>query len=202
MRDIGRGIAGTIDSVMTAENTPAHVQISRAGEAIASASARDLGRATGSIVGNTALLAAPIAAAGKLDAIRSLRAAELRPTFEPPQIGWVKENLGKDSAAKRYNDAATGARPGHAPTLTRTMPDGSKRSVKFDGVEAGYVIDRKYKVVTAPNARAQLLRQSEVLAQNRLIGTWEVPNQKQLIKAQRFLQRMNVKNIKMRIVKP
>ncbi|MCW2383194.1 hypothetical protein M2338_002759 [Sphingobium sp. B2D3B] len=53
-------------------------------------------------------------------------------------------------------DAASGARPGQAPTLMRTMPDGSRRLVKFDGVQGDYVIDRKFRVVNRPRARAQL----------------------------------------------
>lgn len=55
------------------------------------------------------------------------------------------------------------------------MPDGSKRSVKFDGVQGDYMTDRKWKITDAPHGRAQVLRQSEVLAQHRLIGLWQVP---------------------------
>ena len=44
---------------------------------------------------------------------------------------------------KAYNATATGARPGLVPTLTRTLLDGSKRSVKFDGVQGDTLIDRK-----------------------------------------------------------
>lgn len=84
----------------------------------------------------------------------------------------------------------------------RTMPDGSKRPVKFDGIQGEYVIDRKWGVRDAPRARAQLLRQSQVLAQHRLIGTWEVPTQVQMIKALKLQKKMNVTNIKVRVVKP
>jgi hypothetical protein len=49
------------------------------------------------------------------------------------------------------------------------MADGSKRPVKFDGIQGDYVIDRKWKVIDAPHARAQLLCQSQVLAEHRLI---------------------------------
>jgi len=84
----------------------------------------------------------------------------------------------------------------------RTMPDGSKRPVKFDGVEREYVIDRKFQVVDRPRARAQVLRQSEALAHNRLIGTWEVPTPVQRAKALKLLKDMNVTNIKVRVVKP
>jgi hypothetical protein len=66
---------------------------------------------------------------------------------------------------------------------------GSKRPVKFDGIQGDYVIDRKWKVVDAPHARAQLLRQSEVLAEHRLIGTWEVPTPAQKAKALKLFKR-------------
>lgn len=86
--------------------------------------------------------------------------------------------------------------------MMRTMPDGSKRPVKFDGVQGEYLIDRKCAIKDLPRARAQLMRQSEVLAQHRLIGVWEVPNQAQKIKAIKMLKKMNVTNIKIRVVKP
>ena len=83
-----------------------------------------------------------------------------------------------------------------------TMPDGSKRPVKFDGRQGEYVIDRKWGVRDAPHARAQLLRQSQVLAQHRLIGTWEVPTPVQRAKAVKLLKKMKVTNIKVRVIKP
>jgi hypothetical protein len=190
-----------IDKAIAAEDTPARIQVLRAADAVANASARDIGRATGSAVGNVALAAVPGAALGKVSALRRVRRAASLESYEPLQIGWVKENLGPDKAWTRYNDAATGARPGQAPALMRTMPDGSKRPVKFDGIEGEYLIDRKFKVVNAPRARAQLLRQAEVLAQHRLIGTWEVPTSVQRTKALKLLKQMNVTNIKVRVVK-
>lgn len=101
-----------------------------------------------------------------------------------------------------YNKAANGARPGLAPTPMRTLPDGSKRPVKFDGIQGDYVIDRKWRVIDAPRARAQLLRQSEVLAQHRLLATWEVPDAAQKAKALKLFKKMNVTNINVRVVKP
>lgn len=202
IRAAGRGIAGMVDTALAAEDVPARVQLSRAADAVANASARDVGRATGAIVGNVALTVAPGAALGKVAALRRVGEVVPRVNYDPPQIGWVKENLGRDSPAKHYNDTATGARPGQAPTLMRTMPDGSKRPVKFDGIQGEYVIDRKFTIVKRPRARAQLMRQSEVLAQNRLVGTWEVPDETQRIAALKLLRNMNVRNIKVRIVKP
>lgn len=202
VRNAGRGVAGMIDAAIAAEDTPARIQVSRAASAVANASARDIGRATGTVVGNVGLATAPGAALSKATALRRLRMARPRTTYDPPQIGWVKEMVRSDEPWKAYNDAATGAQPGRAPTLMRTMADGSKRPVKFDGIQGDYVIDRKWSVRDMPRARAQLLRQSQVLAEHRLIGTWEVPTPVQKIKALKLLKKMNVTNIHVKVVKP
>ncbi len=202
VRNAGRGIAGMIDTAIAAEDTPARAQLTRAAAAVDNASAREIGRATGSVAGNIALAVAPGAVLSKVSALRSVRMARPRTTYDPPQIGWVKETVTSNKPWKTYNDTAVGSRPGQAPTLIRTMPDSSKRPVKFDGIQGDYVIDRKWKIVTAPRARSQILRQSEVLAQHRLIGVWEVPTPVQKIKALKLLKRMNVTNIKVRVVKP
>ena len=202
VRNAGRGIAGMIDTAIAAEDTPARAQLTRAAAAVDNASAREIGRATGSVAGNIALAVAPGAVLSKVSALRSVRMARPRTTYDPPQIGWVKETVTSNKPWKTYNDTAVGSRPGQAPTLIRTMPDSSKRPVKFDGIQGDYVIDRKWKIVTAPRARSQILRQSEVLAQHRLIGVWEVPTPVQKIKALKLLKRMNVTNIEVRVVKP
>ena len=202
VRNAGRGIAGLIDAAIAAEDTPARIQASRAASAVADASARAIGRATGTVAGNVALTAAPGAALSKAAALRRLRTARPRTTFDPPQIGWVRETTKSEKPWKAYNDAATGAQPGRAPTLMRTMEDGSKRPVKFDGIRGDYVIDRKWKVVDAPHARAQLMRQSKVLAEHRLIGMWEVPTPVQKVKALKLLKKMGITNIHVKVVKP
>lgn len=202
VRNAGHNIAGMIDTAIAAEDTPAHVQVARAVQAVGNASARDIGRATGAVAGNVALAVVPGTALSKVSAVRRLRMAKPRPTYDPPQIGWVKETVTSDKPWKAYNDSATGSRPGRAPTLIRTMPDHSKRPVKFDGIQGDYVIDRKWKIVNAPRSRAQVVRQADVLAQHRLLGTWEVPTPAQKTKGLKLLKRMNVTNIKIRIVKP
>ena len=80
----------------------------------------------------------------------------------------------------------------------RTMADGSKRPVKFDGIQGDCVIDRKWSVVNSPRARAQILRQSQVLAEHRLIGTWEIPMPVQKLEA----LKLNITNIHVKVVKP
>ncbi|RXD02529.1 hypothetical protein EQZ23_18075 [Sphingomonas sp. UV9] len=191
-----------IDTAIAAEDTPAHIQASRAASAVANASARDIGRAAGKVAGNVALAVAPGAALSKAAALRRLPIATPRITFDPPQIGWVKEATKSEKPWKSYNDTAPGARAGQAPTLMRTMADGSKRPVKFDGIQGDYMIDRKWSVVNRPRARAQILRQSEVLAQHRLIGTWEVPTPVQKAKALKLLKQMSITNIHVKVVKP
>ncbi len=203
VRNAGRGIAGLIDGAVAAEDTPARVQISRAVDAATNASARDLGRATGAVAGNVALATAPGAGMTKVATANRLRSARPQAvTFKPPQVQWVKENLNSKAAWKPYNDSATGSRPGLAPALRRTMPDGSTRPVKFDGIEGDTLIDRKWSVSGRSRAQSQILRQSAVLAEHRLIGTWEVPTVEQRTKAIKLLQKMNVKNIKVKVVKP
>ncbi|WP_374128134.1 hypothetical protein [Sphingomonas sp. 28-62-11] len=197
------GIANTIDAAIAAEETPARVQVSRAARAIGNATPRDIGRAAGSVAGNLAVSAVPGTAVAKVAAARRLRMARPRPgPFPSPQIGWVRENLGRDSPAKRYNDSAPNARPGMAPTLMRTMADGSKRPVKFDGTLGEYMEDWKLKVVNAPRARAQVARQTQALEENGAIGTWVVPDEVQRAKALKLFKSMNIKNIKVRVAKP
>lgn len=201
-RNIGLGAAGLVDAAIAAENTPALTHIARARDTLAKASAREIGHATGSTAGNVALAVAPGAALSKAAALRRLRMTPPRPTFEPPQIGWVKENLNSTMDWKLYNDGTDGARPGFAPTLIRTLPNGSKRPVKFDGVRGDYLIDRKWSISRWPSMRAQLLRQSHVLAEHRLIGVLEVPNAKQKREALKLIMKMKIVNFHVRIVEP
>lgn len=202
IRETTDGIARMIDSAIAAEDTPAHVQLSRAAKAIGNASARDLGRATGSVAGNAAIMLAPEAAFSKFADMRAIRRAEARPQFPPPKVGWAKENFNRDTAWKRYNDGATGARAGYAPTLMRTLPDGTTRAVKFDGIDADWYIDRKMGVRDQRRFREQALRQSAALAEHRLIGIWEVPSPAVKAKALKILKKLDIKNIKVRIIEP
>ncbi|GAA4215695.1 hypothetical protein GCM10022253_10720 [Sphingomonas endophytica] len=184
IKDINSGVAAMIDGALAAEDTPAHVQVQRAASAVAHMSPHDLGHVVGSTVGDAASAVAPGAALSKVSRLRYLRTLRPHTVYESPKIKNMKENLGKEPAPwKDYNNGAEGAQPGFAPALMRTMPDGSMRPVKFDGIDGDYVIDRKWAVVNRPRARAQALRQSEVLAQHRLVGTWEVPDEIQKVKA-------------------
>lgn len=82
------------------------------------------------------------------------------------------------------------------------MPDGTKRLVKFDGVDGNVLIDRKVSIVTTSKAKDQALRQAEVLLQNGLTARWEVPNAAQQARAVKMLNELNINNISVRVVKP
>lgn len=202
IRETNAGVAAMLDSAIAAEDTPAYRQIARAGQAVASASARDLGRATGHAAGTVAIGAVTNTALSRVATLRRMKMARVYPAREPPSITWSKETLKKGLPSTLYNDAAPGARPGLAPALMRRMPDGTMRRVKFDGIDGEYMIDRKWKVVNLPNARAQILRQSKVLAQNGVHGMWEVPTAVQRVKAFQAIKKAKVANIKVRVVEP
>lgn len=122
-------------------------------------------------------------------------------------IRWVNENAGMGQAARMYNDSAPGARSsletrsGLAPAIDRTMPDGTSRPVKFDGLDGNIMVDRKISVVTTQKAKDQALRQSEALTQNGLTGRWEVSNEAQAVRARKMLSELGISNITVKVVR-
>ncbi|MBB3802143.1 filamentous hemagglutinin [Xanthomonas arboricola] len=124
------------------------------------------------------------------------------------KIVWVDEKASMSSKARDYNDSAPGARSNvetqasQAPSITRTMPDGTERPVKFDGVDADVLVDRKISVVTTPKAKDQALRQSQALSEQGLTGRWEVPTQAQANRAKKMFEELGINNITVEVVKP
>lgn len=122
------------------------------------------------------------------------------------KVKWVDENASMSSTAQSYNDSATGALSnpamlsGQAPALERTMPDGTVRTVKFDGLDGNVLIDRKVSVVTTNKAKDQALRQSEALSQKGLTARWEVPTEAQGTRAQKMFEQLGIKNITVKVV--
>lgn len=120
----------------------------------------------------------------------------------------VDENVSMRDEARDYNDSAEGARSNaetrksQAPAIERTLPDGSKRLVKFDGIEDNVMIDRKLAVVTTKKAKNQAKRQSEALEQNNLTGRWEVPDQTQANRAQKIFNELGITNITVKVTPP
>jgi hypothetical protein len=172
---------------------------------VANASAHDIGYGVGTIAGNIGLTIVPGAVAAKISAVRRAGAAAAN---GPPSVVWVDEFAGFKGVAKDYNDSAMGARSnvlthrGQVPALERTMPDGTTRLVKFDGVDGDAMIDRKWSIMTTRKAKNQALRQSEVLAQHGLTGIWEVPTRSQQTRARKMLSALSVTNIEVKVVKP
>lgn len=202
VQNVNHNIAGMVDSAIAAEDVPARIQVARAANAVASATPRQIGHAAGRATGEAALTFAPGAGVAKLAEIRYLRKLPLRVPFEPIEIKWVKETISSDKPWAIYNDGAPGARRGLAPVLMRTLPNGTKRAVKFDGIMGDWLIDRKWSVRDMPRARAQIMRQSAALTEHRMIGLWEVPNQAVKDKCLKIFAKMNVRNIHVRVVAP
>jgi len=218
LSNLENAAAGLVDAAIKAEDTPGYIQFERAKASVTHASARDWGYATGAVTGNVALAVAPGAIAAKIST--AVRVGEIETIIVPkgpPKITWVDETPTfsgpKRVQAKAYNDSATGARSsvltkkGQAPALERTMPDGTKRFVKFDGTDFdsiyGHVmIDRKWSIRTTGKIKNQALRQSKVLSQHNLIGFWEVPTALARNRALKLLRDLEISNIKVRIVKP
>jgi filamentous hemagglutinin len=122
------------------------------------------------------------------------------------KVTWVDENVGLNGAAKDYNDSATGARSntatrkGQVPAIQMLRGDGIIKVVKFDGLDENTLIDRKTAIVTTPKAINQAIRQSIALRQNGLQGRWEVPDERQRKRAEKFLNGLGITNIKVDIV--
>ncbi|WP_227791509.1 beta strand repeat-containing protein [Burkholderia sp. BE17] len=122
------------------------------------------------------------------------------------KIRWINENAAMNQRARDYNDSATGARSdsatqsGLAPALERTMPDGTTRLVKFDGVDGDVMVDRKVSVVTTSKSMDQAQRQSDALTQNGLTARWEVPTAQQATRAQNMLNKLGISNITVKVV--
>ncbi|WP_193557084.1 hypothetical protein, partial [Pseudomonas viridiflava] len=150
-------------------------------------------------------LAQLVKAEGEIGAKATGGAAGKADDLASTKVKWVDENAGMSSRARDYNDSATGARSnpatqsGQAPALERTMPDGSIRLVKFDGVDGEVLVDRKISVVTTSKSKDQALRQSDVLSQNGLTARWEVPTQAQANRAQKMFDELGIKNISVKV---
>ena len=75
--------------------------------------------------------------------------------------------------------------------------------VKFDGVEATRIIDRKLNVTTKSKQMRDLRRMAEALKQNpEFSGVIQVPNQAAARSAHRALDKAGVDNISVEIVDP
>lgn len=118
----------------------------------------------------------------------------------------VDENAHMSDEAREYQDSAEGARSnaetrkGQAPSLNRTLPDGKKRLVRFDGVDDKVMIDRKISIYTTKKAKNAAKRQSQALAENNLKGRWEVPNQAEAKRAQKIFDELGITNISVKVV--
>lgn len=125
---------------------------------------------------------------------------------ESGKVRWVEENVSMSKSAHDYDDGAIGARSNPVtqrrlvPSIERTLPDGTKVPVKFDGIDGDVLIDRKRSITTFPKSKDQALRQSQALKENGLTGRWEVPNEAQARRARKMLEDLGITNISVKVV--
>ena len=141
----------------------------------------------------------------KVDAPSSNQAEEL--------ANWVDEggnlraggNPGMRPDAYEFQSGASGARSNplsgrsQAPYLEFTDDAGKVVGAKFDGVQGSELIDRKLNPVFSAKAVDQARRQSAVAKHYCLKAVWELPDQKALDAANRFLQSNNITGITTRL---
>jgi len=133
-------------------------------------------------------------------------AAQDFPDNKKEKVTWVDENATMKPDARQYQDCATGARCNvvtqrqQAPSIERTLEDGSKKVVRFDGLDGDILIDRKISVVTTSKAKEQALRQSQALKENGMTARWEVPTQTQANRAEKMFRELNIENITVKVI--
>lgn len=87
-------LAGLIDRAIAAEDTPASIQLARAGNRIRHTNPHEIGYITGSVTTGVAIGRVTATAASKISALRQARLPQrLRPAFAPIEYKWAKENL-------------------------------------------------------------------------------------------------------------
>jgi len=107
--------------------------------------------------------------------------------------------------AYRYQSGASGTRSNRltgrsqAPYLEFTDDGGNVVGAKFDGVNGAELIDRKLNPVFSPKAADQATRQAAVAQHYGLKAVWELPTQKAVDAANRFLQSNSVNGISVRL---
>lgn len=88
-----------------------------------------------------------------------------------------------------------------APQLSAVDSNGNIVTAKFDGVDArtGEMVDRKTNIVTTDKSLEEARRQSITAQKNGFGVRWEVPNAAFQARAQKFLSKNGIQNIKMAI---
>jgi RHS repeat-associated protein len=131
-----------------------------------------------------------------------------RASVTAPRIRWVDEPASIDSGIQAYQDGATGARYSTAtrrpsvPALEYQTKDGKAKLAKFDGIDGKVLIDRKRDVVFTDKSRNQAINQAAALRQNGLTGRWELPTKAAANRAQKLLNSLGIKNIRVEVEKP
>jgi hypothetical protein len=99
IKSTGRALAGGIDSILAAENTPARGQLSRAANSLSNASAYDLGYGAGNVAGNVVLLVAPELFAGRAGAAGRITTVDEMVVSHPLAGAFASEVVGMAATA-------------------------------------------------------------------------------------------------------
>ncbi len=124
----------------------------------------------------------------------------------PSNVRWIEDTPHMGPNARAYEDAASGAKSRVAsqrrqvPVLDRTLPNGTKAHVKFDGIEGSVLIDRKTAVTTFRKSKDQALHQSQALRENGYTGRWEVPSAREAERARKMLRELEINNINVEVI--
>lgn len=169
-------------------------------------------QAAGSVLGKFVVAPAVRAVAPRIERLVRPQAyarklAERAPRPQP-ETAWLNENASMRPDARKYNDSAPGARfdpvtgRTQAPSLYRTLPNGKRRAVRFDGQRPDVpwvFIDRKLNI-HSKGSLEQALRQSAALRENNAIAHWQVPSQAVQRKARKLLAKAGIDNIYVTVV--
>lgn len=95
---------------------------------------------------------------------------------------------------------------GLVPSLRYDNPlpgKGRKNVVRFDGIEGKTLIDRKLSFYSSEDGKDQLLRQSEAIKDNPGYSLRiEVPNKVQERRVDKYLKKLGITNIAIKVVAP
>jgi filamentous hemagglutinin len=122
------------------------------------------------------------------------------------EAGDLRENRrGMSNHAYEYQSSAPGARSNYqtgrsqAPYLSFVNEAGETVGAKFDGAFGSELIDRKINPTFSPKAVNQAQRQAAVGAHHGLDVVWELPDEKAVKAANRFMEANKITGIKVRL---
>jgi hypothetical protein len=124
----------------------------------------------------------------------------------PPKklgLSYAKEKAAKSLEAAAYEAGAPnpGRINGEVPALHYDNPFGGKDLVRFDGIDADVLIDRKLSFYASDKAKLALQRQSAAISQNAGFKLRiEVPTAAERSRVRKYLTELDIHNIDVEVV--